>query len=165
MTAAAPEITADNAAGSPAIGFRVARETYGLRLADVRELIAVPRITRVPNSPVHIAGVINLHGNVVPVFDLAARFGIGRTTIGPDARVVVVEARGEPIGILAEYVTRVIRFTDDEIRVAPATATEIQAEFVEGVVRVDDRFIILLDLAATFEGSITETQGDEDVGS
>jgi purine-binding chemotaxis protein CheW len=129
-----------------AIGFRVGTEEYGLALDDVQEIITTPHITRVPKAPPHIKGVINLHGNVIPVFDLARRFEIGETDFSESSRVVVVEYNGEAIGLAAEGVSNVTKLARNSVRPPPPLVSGIAAEYLNGVAKLPNRFLIFLNL-------------------
>jgi len=131
------------------IGFRIGSEEYGLALSTVQEIITTPRITRVPKAPTYIKGVINLHGNVIPVIDIARRFKIGETKIGPGSRVVVIDMADEAIGLLAESVSKVASFSASQIQPPPPLVAGIAAEYLQGVVRLRNRFLIFLDLQKT----------------
>lgn len=136
---------------SYAIGFRVRTEEYGLMLQSVREIVTTPQITRVPKSPKHVLGVINLHGNVVPVLDIARRFGIGEATLTVESKVVVVEDGTETVGILAESVGKVIRIRRSELRPPPPLVAGIAAEFLDSILRSNDHFVVFFNLAKTLE--------------
>jgi purine-binding chemotaxis protein CheW len=129
-----------------AIGLRIGTEEYGLPIKSVQEVITAPRITRVPKSPGYIRGVINLRGNVIPVIDIAQRFGIGETVLGADSRIVAVEVNDEVVGLAAESVSKVIRLAEAAINPPPALVSGISAEYLEGVARLPDRFMIFMDL-------------------
>ncbi len=133
----------------PAIGFRVGEEEYGLRLTAIQEIVTTPRITRVPKAPAYIKGVINHHGNVIPVIDIAARFGVGETTVTAASRVVVIETENEAVGFLADAVSKVTRFSSADIQPPPPLVSGIAAEFLEGIVRTSGRFLIFLELERT----------------
>jgi purine-binding chemotaxis protein CheW len=145
------------------IGFRIVGEEYGLPLTAVQELITLPRITRVPHAPGYVRGVINLHGNIIPVLDVAARFGVGETALGASARVVVVESEGETVGLLAESVSKVTKLSHADIKPPPPLVAGIAAEYLDGVARLADRFLIFLNLARTLSddaATIEETDRD-----
>ncbi len=145
-----------------AIGFRVGKEEYGLRLTDVREIVTTPHITRVPKAPAYIKGVINLHGNVVPVIDIACRFDIGETNLAANSRIIVVENEDEPVGFLAEGVSKVARFRAADMQPPPPLVAGIAAEFLEGVVRMPGRFLIFLNLERTLSDDHTKRASDAD---
>jgi purine-binding chemotaxis protein CheW len=126
------------------IWFRAGRENYGLALTDVMEIVNIPRITQVPNSPEYINGVINHHGNVIPVIDLACRFNIGSTNPQTQGKIIVIEIEDELVGIVAEEVDDVIRLSTSSIKPPPSTVSGIAAEYINGVARIDDGFLIFL---------------------
>lgn len=137
-----------------AIGLRVGSEEYGLELKVIRQMIRTPRITRVPKAPPFVKGVINLHGNVIPVLDVALRFGIGETSIGPRSKVVVVESADETVGLLAESVSSVIRLSRSAMQPPPPLVAGIGAQYLEGVVRLADRFLVFLNLERTLADDV-----------
>lgn len=141
-----------------AIAFRIGREEYALRLADVQEIITTPHITRVPKAPDYIRGVLNLHGNVIPVIDIAKRFSIGRTNITRGGRIVVVEVGGEIVGLAAEVVSNVTRLPQDSIKPPPPLVAGIAADYLEGVARMPGRFLIFLNLARVLETENDRTE-------
>ena len=140
-----------------AIGFSVGEEEYALPLNSLREIITTPRITRVPHAPHYIRGVINLHGNVVPVIDIARRFGIGETEIGEGSRIVVVSVENETLGLLAAGVGKVERFQEPEMQPPPQLVAGISSHYLRGVVRTRGRFLIFLNL----ERTLAEDDGQE----
>jgi purine-binding chemotaxis protein CheW len=148
------------AAEFSAIGFRVGEEEYGLRLTAVQEIVTTPHITRVPKAPDYIKGVINLHGNVVPVIDIARRFDTGETRIAADSRIVVVEEEDEAVGILAESVSKLTRFHHGDMQPPPPLVAGIAAEFLEGVVRLPNRFLIFLNLERTLADDSAVRESD-----
>src|SRR5271163_1894392 len=97
------------------VGFRIGRETFGLPISIVREIVRVPEITSVPNAPDYIEGVINLRGRIIPIVDLRKRFG--QKTFEPDKknRIVVVELEGRAIGLLVNSASEVLRIPPSEI--------------------------------------------------
>ena len=129
-----------------AIGFKVGAEEYGLSLSAIQETITLRRITRVPKAAPYIKGVINLHGNVIPVIDVARRLGTGETAAGAGSRIVVVETETEVVGLLAERVSSVTRLAPSSVQPPPAMVAGIAAEYLEGVARLPDRFLIFLNL-------------------
>lgn len=129
-----------------AIGFRVGNEEYGLPLSEVQEIITTPHITRVPKSPPYIKGVINLHGNVIPVFDIASRFEIGQTDFSVGSRVVVVEHGGEAVGLAAEAVSNVTKLPKGSVKPPPPLVSGIAAEYLAGVAKLPNRFLIFLNI-------------------
>lgn len=130
----------------PAISFRIGREEFGLRLAAIREIIKLPRITRVPKAAPYVKGVINLHGDVIPVIDIGRRLGIGETAQTETARILVVESGNETVGLLAEEVSKITRIAAADIQPPPPLVGGVAADFLEGVVHLPKRFLVFLNL-------------------
>jgi chemotaxis signal transduction protein len=135
---------------SQILTFTVAGEQYGVSVLEVREILEYGAVTRIPRSPTHIRGVMNLRGRVVPLVDLAIRFGLPAAP--PTARtcVVVVEAtiRGETtvMGLIVDSVSQVFELGTDEIEPAPPFGTSGDAAFLRGMGREDGRFVLLLNV-------------------
>src|SRR4029453_13642723 len=95
--------------------FGLAREEFGIPIARAREIVRVPEITRVPQAPPHIRGVMNLRGRILPVVEIRPRFGLERAELTPRSRVVVVEAHGRIAGILVDVVSQVVKIGESAI--------------------------------------------------
>jgi purine-binding chemotaxis protein CheW len=137
--------------------FRLAGETYAFGILRVREIIELATITRVPNVPPTVRGVINLRGAVVPVVDLAVKFGLAETAITPRTCVVIVDAEldGEPavVGVLAESVEQVIDLGDADIEPPPPFGTGARVDFLAGLGRTGGAgFALILDIDRLFAG-------------
>jgi purine-binding chemotaxis protein CheW len=126
--------------------FRLAQDVYGLEIQGVREIIRMQEITRVPNAPEFIEGVINLRGRICPVMDLRKRFGVAVTDVTTESRIVVVEIAGEDVGMIVDAVTEVLRVAGDRIQPPSSVVTTRETRVVEGIVNLDNRLIILVDL-------------------
>src|ERR1700683_987006 len=97
------------------VGFRIGRETYGLPISIVREIVRVPEITAVPNAPDHIEGVINISGKILPVIDLRKRFNAASVAPHSKNRIVVVEAESRLVGLIVSSASEVFRIPPSEI--------------------------------------------------
>ena len=128
------------------VGFRLANEEYGLDIMKVQEIILIGAITKVPKVPDYVKGLINLRGHVIPIVDLRRRFGLAEAEQTEDARIIVVNVRKKMIGILVDAVNEVTRVTDDQIEPPTTSVTGIDNEFITGLVKFDDRLVILLDI-------------------
>lgn len=142
----------------PALGLKVCGEEFGIPLGRIAEVIPVPRITRVPHGPGYVRGVVNLHGNVTPVVDVARRLGLGETEVASEGRIVVLILGQESLGILAESVSKVAWFELRDLKPPPPLVAGIAAQYIEGVVRNKHRFYIFLDL----ERALADTSGGGD---
>jgi purine-binding chemotaxis protein CheW len=128
------------------VGFRIGRETFGLPIAMVREIVRVPEITSVPNAPDYIEGVINLRGRIIPVVDLRKRFGEKSFEPNKRNRIVVVELESRPIGLLVNSASEVLRIPPSEIEEPHNVFKEGELNYITGVGKLNGRLILLLDL-------------------
>jgi len=128
--------------------FVVGEEEYGVRILRAKEIIEYGVVTTIPNAPLFIRGVINLRGSVVPVVDLAVKFGGAPSAPTKRSCVVVVEVEREGqqtvMGIVADRVTQVAELPGDAIEPAPAFGTGVRTDWLLGLGRTDRRFILLL---------------------
>ena len=129
------------------VGLRVGRETLGLPISLVREIVRVPEITQVPNAPLHIEGVINLRGKIIAVIDLGKRFGEAAIERSSKSRIVVVELEERLVGLLVNSASEVLRLAPSEIEAPQNVFPNEDMNYVTGVGKLNDRLIILLDLS------------------
>lgn len=125
--------------------FSLLDENYGIDIYKVQEIIQYRDITYVPKAPPFVKGVINLRGRVIPVIDLKERFGLPEKEITPDTRIIVVEISSQTVGLIVDSVTEVLRIPNANIE-PPPPVTTIEADFIEGVGKLDERLIIILDI-------------------
>jgi len=128
------------------VGFRIGRETFGLPISMVREIVRVPEITSVPNAPDYIEGVINLRGRIIPILDLRKRFGVDSSERDKKNRIVVVELGARAIGLMVNSASEVLRIPPSEIEEPNTVFREGELDFVTGVGKLKGRLVILLDL-------------------
>jgi purine-binding chemotaxis protein CheW len=130
--------------------FRLLDEEYGVEISRVREIVPFGAVTRVPKREPWVLGVMNLRGRVVPVVDLAVKFGRAERPLTARTCIVLVELvlGGQPciVGIVADAMSRVATLGSDEIDPPPAFGTPIGMDYLAGLGRLDDRFALLLDL-------------------
>jgi purine-binding chemotaxis protein CheW len=129
------------------VGLRIGRETLGLPISLVREIVRVPEITPVPNAPDHIEGVINLRGKIIAVVDLSKRFGEAAIERDSKSRIVVVEMEERLVGLLVNSASEVLRLAPSEIEAPQNVFPNEDMDYVTGVGKLKDRLIILLDLS------------------
>jgi purine-binding chemotaxis protein CheW len=128
------------------VGFRIGRETFGLPIAMVREIVRVPEITSVPNAPDYIEGVINLRGRIIPVVDLRKRFGDKFPEPNKKNRIVVVEIGRRSIGLIVNSASEVLRIPPGDIEQPDKVFQESETSYITGVGKLKGRLVILLDL-------------------
>lgn len=140
--------------------FELFKENYSLDVNMVREIVRVPPIiTRVPNAPHFVRGVINLRGTVIPVMDISQKMGGAPQEINNESRIVVVEYEEVLFGFLVDAVREVSTITDAQVEPADAVDANVDKKYLLGVAKAaDGRLIVLLDLVSLFEIG----DGDED---
>jgi purine-binding chemotaxis protein CheW len=137
--------------------FALAQEEYGLEILKVREIIGYMEITAVPQTPEHVKGVINLRGQVIPVVDLRAKFGMETTETTEETCIIVVEIaqadRKFSTGIVVDHVQEVLDIAGDDIEDAPQFGSSVNTDFILGMGKVDDTVKILLDIDRVLAGT------------
>jgi len=121
-------------------------EEYGVPINQVQEIVRVGGITKVPNSPSYMEGVINLRGKVLPVLNLRKRLKLSLKDISKASRIIVTEVGSKVIGLLVDSVSHVIKMQSDFIETAPEEVLEIDTDYITGVGKLKDKLVILLDL-------------------
>ncbi|WP_145154905.1 chemotaxis protein CheW [Pseudomonas oryzihabitans] len=141
--------------GHQHLTFVVDGETYAVDTLAVREIIEFGQLTQVPLMPACIRGVINLRGAVVPVVDLEARFGGRPTRVGPRTCIVILEVcDGEDtqvLGVVVNAVSEVLEIAAADIRPAPAFGSRLAPHFIAGMVKSEEGFVTLLDVARVLD--------------
>lgn len=127
------------------VAFTIGSQEYGVDILSVQEIIKVLTITRVPRAGRFIEGVINLRGNVIPVFNLHKRFGVTPAEDKEEARIIVFQFEDTRAGIIVDGVSEVIRIKGNAIEDAGNVYHSVDADFVQGVGKVEGRLLILLD--------------------
>lgn len=145
-------MTASNAAlqQSQYLSFFLAGEEFGIGILKVKEILEYGAVTRVPTTPPWIRGVINLRGSVVPVVDLAVKFGLAESAVTRWTCIVIVETELEGeravMGVVADAVSQVIDLTQADIEPPPAFGSRVRVEFLLGMGKLDQKFVLLLDI-------------------
>ncbi len=131
--------------------FMLGGEAYAIGILAIKEIIENGQMTRVPMMPEFIRGVINLRGAVVPVIDLGVRFGSGATAMGRRTCIVILEVESEgeshDVGILVDAVNEVMDIAAADVEPAPAFGTHIRTDFIAGMGKVNEKFVVILDPA------------------
>lgn len=132
------------------VSFEVGDEEYAVPILSVQEINRMMQITRVPQSPDFVEGVINLRGKIIPVIDLRKRFGLNKLENADDVRIIVVEVASRVLGFTVDRVNEVLRINADIVEPPPAMVCGIDTDYVQGVGKLDDRLLILLSLEKLF---------------
>jgi purine-binding chemotaxis protein CheW len=136
--------------GQQYLTFSLGAEMFAVGTLSVKEIIEYGQLTTVPMMPAFIRGVINLRGAVVPVIDLGARFGRSETQVTRRTCIVIIEVPNEDgtqdIGVVVDSVSEVLGIPASDIEPPPAFGAKIRSDFIEGMGKVNGRFVILLDV-------------------
>lgn len=140
------------------VSFMLSDEEYGVEVLRVREIIRMPPITRMPNTPHYVEGIINLRGKVIPIISMRKRFGLPEIEYTTHTRIMVMDVAGGLTGFVVDGVSEVIRIRSGEIQPPPAMVSgNVDQEFIMGVFNHIDRLLIIMDVDRMF--SHEERQG------
>ncbi|HOK01963.1 MAG TPA: chemotaxis protein CheW [Spirochaetota bacterium] len=129
------------------VSFMLDDVEYGVDILQVHEILRYPEITRLPNTPKFIKGVINLRGNVIPVVDVRIRFGFPKGKITDLTRIIVVETSGKQVGLLVDNVYQVVRIPLANVDPPSELITGVSEDFITGIGRFQDRLIVILNMS------------------
>ena len=128
------------------VRFMVGRESFGVEIGKVQEIVTVPEITRVPDTPDFIEGIINLRGKIVSVVDLRKRLKFDGAERNKKNRILVTELDGKVAGLIVDEVSEVFKLDPNSIEPPPEMVSAAGVEYITGVAKVAENLIILLDL-------------------
>jgi purine-binding chemotaxis protein CheW len=133
------------------VGFRLDNEDYAIAITKIQEIILMKPITRIPQVPDFIEGLINLRGSVIPIVNLRKRFGLLPREVDDETRTIVVNIHDKTVGCVVDAVTEVRRINRDQIQPPPLSVLAISHQYISGLARLDDRLLIILDIERLFE--------------
>jgi purine-binding chemotaxis protein CheW len=133
------------------VGFRLDNEDYAIAITKIQEIIVMKPITRIPQVPDFIEGLINLRGSVIPIVNLRKRFGLPSRDVDDETRTIVVNIQDKTVGCIVDAVTEVRRINRDQIQPPPLSVLAISHQYIAGLARLDDRLLIILDIERLFE--------------
>lgn len=132
--------------------FTIGHEEYGVDIMTVREIKGWTEITRLPNSPDYMRGVMNLRGIIIPIYDLRARFTGELTKADVNHVVIILSVAERNIGILVDSVSDILTIDTSEIKAAPDFDSQIHTDFITGIVSPDNRMVVFLSVEKLFGG-------------
>ena len=148
------------------VALRLGNETYGVDISKIHGIITMQAITKIPRSPDFVNGVINLRGKVIPVVDLRKRFGLEVSEATKETRIVIVEMGDQTVGMVVDGVSEVLTIPAEAIDPPSPIATGVGTEYIRGVGKIEDRLIILLDIAKVFgRDELAELKHTEESGT
>jgi purine-binding chemotaxis protein CheW len=128
------------------VGFSIGDDLFGVDILKVQEINRLVEITRMPDTPTFVDGIINLRGKIIPVIDLRDRLGMVRTEHTRNTRIAVVEICQKIVGFVVDAVSEVLRLPSSVLGPPPSIIAGIQKDYITGVGKLEDRLLILLDL-------------------
>lgn len=138
------------------VTFKLGNELYGVDIMSVKEIVRIQPIRPIPNSPSYMIGILNLRGEIIPIIDLHRRFNIafanGKEELDElESGFIILNIYGNQLGIIIDRVSRVVSVDSKEIQAAPNMAGGIGSEYIKGVVRNGDGYLIVLDIVRLFD--------------
>ena len=129
------------------VSFRLGAEEFGIDILRVQEINRMVEITKVPQAPHYCEGVINLRGKVIPVIDLRKKFDMDVQEWNKNTRIIVCDVDGNVLGMIVDAVEEVLRIPSSTIEPAPRIAMSVNADYISGVAKLDERLLIFLDIS------------------
>ena len=140
------EVPQNDAPPSQYLTLQLAQEEYGVDILAVREIRGWTPVTRIPQAPAYVLGVLNLRGAIVPVIDMRLRFGLPREEYTASTVTVIVTVAGRNFGVVVDAVSDVLDVAPGEIRPVPDMGTTVDTEYLKGLTAVEERMVLLLDV-------------------
>jgi purine-binding chemotaxis protein CheW len=148
--------------------FGLGNETFAAHVKSVLKILEMQKITEVPRSPAYMKGLINLRGNVLPVIDARLKFGMTATSYTEKTCILVlniaIDSETIEVGAIVDAVMDVMEFPDSAIKPSPSLGSKYKSDFIEGVMKVDERFIMVLNMNSVFSTEeiidLKEVHGD-----
>ncbi|MBI5232717.1 MAG: purine-binding chemotaxis protein CheW, partial [Deltaproteobacteria bacterium] len=123
------------------VAFMVGEEEFSVDVLKIQEIVRMPHITRVPNTPEFVEGVVNLRGRVIPVIDLRKRFGLPAVERDEKARIMVIHSEGNTIGFIVDSVSEVLRLPASQVEPPPQGIAGDMSEYINGIGKLDNRLL------------------------
>jgi len=141
------------------VGFQIGRETYGVPITSLHEIVRVPEITAVPDAPEYMEGVINLRGKIVSVIDLRKRLGEKNVAGNRRNRILVIEHNGRLAGLIVDSASEVLKIPASDVEASPTSLQEGGSNCVTGLGKYKGRLIVLLDMSKLMDFGAVQNRG------
>ena len=139
------------------VTFRLGEELYGVNIMDVKEIVRLQNVRVIPNAPYYVEGIIKLRSEIIPIIDLHKRFNIQSTSKPEDIEMeggfIILDIEGSKIGIIIDKVERVVTIKEEDVKEPPQMLSGIGNEYIEGVVREEHGYLIMLNTRKLFNAS------------
>ena len=139
------------------VTFHLGEEMYGVNIMDVKEIVRLQNVRVIPNAPYYVEGIINLRGEIIPIIDLHKRFKIQTVSRAEDIEIeggfIILNIDGNKIGIIIDKVERVVTIKDEDVKEPPQMLSGIGSEYIEGVIREKEGYLIMLNIRKLFNAN------------
>jgi purine-binding chemotaxis protein CheW len=136
------------------VTFQLGEELYGINIMDVKEIVRVQAIRAIPNAPVYVEGIFNLRSEIIPIINLHKRFHLKKVLTSEEDELlsgfIIIDIDGMKLGVIIDRVSRVVTIEKDDVQPPPQMLSGIGAEYIQGVVRQDQGYLIILDIRDLF---------------
>ena len=136
------------------VTFQLGEELYGVNIMDVKEIVRVQAIRAIPNAPVYVEGIFNLRSEIIPIINLHKRFHLKKTDASEEDELlsgfVILDIDGMKLGVIIDRISRVVTIEFEDIQPPPQMSSGIGAEYIQGVVRQDQGYLIILNIRSLF---------------
>jgi purine-binding chemotaxis protein CheW len=136
------------------VTFQLGEELYGINIMDVKEIVRVQEIRSIPNAPVYVEGIFNLRSEIIPIINLHKRFHLKKVLTSEEDELlsgfIIIDIDGMKLGVIIDRVSRVVTIEKDDVQPPPQMLSGIGAEYIQGVVRQDQGYLIILDIRDLF---------------
>lgn len=132
------------------VSFKLGNEEFAVNILEVQEINRMTEITKMPGLSYHVEGVVNLRGRVIPVVSLRKRLGLPEKEDNEHSRIMIMDIGGNTMGLIVDAVSEVLRIPSDIVEPPPPLSTGSSADYIEGVAKLEDRLIMLVDLKKLF---------------
>jgi len=141
--------------------FTLGEETYGVDILRVQEIRGWSPVTRIPQAPAHVLGVLNLRGSIVPIVDLRMRFSLDHAEYTPLTVIIVLSVESavgrRDFGVVVDGVSDVVDVATNDVKPAPEFGEQVSTEYIEGIAAISGRMVMLLDIDRLIGGEVAET--------
>jgi purine-binding chemotaxis protein CheW len=139
---------------SQLVTFQLGEELYGINIMDVKEIVRVQEIRAIPNAPGYVEGIFNLRSEIIPIINLHKRFHLKKIVVSEEDELlsgfVIIDIDGMKLGVIIDRISRVVAVEKEEIKPPPQMVSGIGAEYIQGVVRQEDSYLIILNIRSLF---------------
>jgi purine-binding chemotaxis protein CheW len=136
------------------VTFQLGKELYGINIMDVKEIVRVQAIRAIPNAPTYVEGIFNLRSEIIPIINLHKRFHLKKVLNSEEDELlsgfIIIDIDGMKLGVIIDRVSRVVTIEKEDIQPPPQMLTGIGAEYIQGVVRQEQGYLIILDIRDLF---------------